>query len=63
MQFYCAETVMFITNGQLIFSYIGQMDCAAGHLANIVGVVSRAFDHFFQMLEACPGRGDAHGWN
>ena len=45
MQFYLAETVMFIKKLQLIFLYFGLMDWGVGHLTVVVGMRGRAFDH------------------
>ena len=62
MQFYWAETVMFVKKWKLIFSQIGRMNWGAGHLIIIEGTGGwafankdcprgRAFDQFFK----CPG--------
>ena len=69
MQFYCAETVMFIKIRQPITLYIDGMNWRAGHLTTTEGTgggafankncpQGRAFEQFFK----CPG-GDARGWN
>ena len=66
MQFYCAETVMFIKIRQPITLYIDRMDWRAGHLTTTEGTgggasankncpQGRAFEQFFQMLRVCPG--------
>ena len=78
MQFYWAETVMFIKIWQPITLYVDRMDWRAGHLTTTEGTgggafankncpQGRAFKQFFSnargMPGGFPGGGDARGWN